>query len=36
MSVLRGLGVPIGAVAAVLLFLLFNPWIVMTRPCARS
>ena len=29
MSTLRGLAVPIGAVAAVLLFLLFNPWIVI-------
>jgi thiosulfate dehydrogenase (quinone) large subunit len=27
MSVLRGLAIPIGAVAAVLLFLLFNPWL---------
>ena len=29
MSTLRGLAVPIGAVAAVLLFLLFNPWLVI-------
>jgi thiosulfate dehydrogenase [quinone] large subunit len=29
MSVLRGLAIPIGAVAAVLLFLLFNPWLVI-------
>jgi thiosulfate dehydrogenase (quinone) large subunit len=28
-STLRGLAVPIGAVAAVLLFLLFNPWLVI-------
>src|SRR4029079_13286067 len=27
MSVLRGLAIPIGVVAAVLLFLLFNPWL---------
>ena len=29
MSVLRGLAIPIGAIAAVLLFLLFNPWLVI-------
>ena len=29
MSTLRGLAVPIGAIAAVLLFLLFNPWLVI-------
>lgn len=29
MSILRGLAIPIGAVAAVLLFLLFNPWLVI-------
>ena len=29
MSILRGLAIPIGAVAAVLLFLLFNPWLVV-------
>jgi thiosulfate dehydrogenase [quinone] large subunit len=29
MSMLRGLAVPIGIVAAILLFLLFNPWIVI-------
>jgi thiosulfate dehydrogenase (quinone) large subunit len=29
MSILRGLAIPIGAIAAVLLFLLFNPWLVI-------
>ncbi len=29
MSILRGLAIPIGAVATVLLFLLFNPWLVI-------
>lgn len=29
MSILRGLAIPIGVVAAVLLFLLFNPWLVI-------
>jgi thiosulfate dehydrogenase [quinone] large subunit len=35
MSTLRGLAVPIGAVAAVLLFLLFNPWLVIEDPTLR-
>ena len=35
MSVLRGLAVPIGAVTAVLLFLLFNPWLVIDDPALR-
>jgi thiosulfate dehydrogenase (quinone) large subunit len=29
MSILRGLAIPIGAIAAILLFLLFNPWLVI-------
>ena len=35
MSTLRSLAVPIGAVAAVLLFLLFNPWLVIEDPTLR-
>jgi thiosulfate dehydrogenase [quinone] large subunit len=31
MSILRGLAIPIGAIAAVLLFLLFNPWLVIEQ-----
>ena len=34
MSMLRGLAIPIGAVAAVLLFLLFNPWLVIEEDTA--
>jgi thiosulfate dehydrogenase [quinone] large subunit len=34
MSMLRGLAIPIGAVAAVLLFLLFNPWLVIEEGTA--
>jgi thiosulfate dehydrogenase [quinone] large subunit len=34
MSMLRGLAIPIGAVAAVLLFLLFNPWLVIEEGSA--
>jgi thiosulfate dehydrogenase [quinone] large subunit len=34
MSILRGLAIPIGAVAAVLLFLLFNPWLVIEEDTA--
>jgi thiosulfate dehydrogenase (quinone) large subunit len=34
MSILRGLAIPIGAVAAVLLFLLFNPWLVIEEGTA--
>ena len=32
---LRGLAIPIGAVAAILLFLLFNPWLVIEDPTLR-
>ena len=35
MSMLRGLAIPIGAVAAILLFLLFNPWLVIEDPTLR-
>jgi thiosulfate dehydrogenase [quinone] large subunit len=35
MSILRGLAIPIGAVAAILLFLLFNPWLVIEDPTLR-
>jgi thiosulfate dehydrogenase [quinone] large subunit len=35
MSTLRGLAIPIGAVAAILLFLLFNPWLVIEDPTLR-
>ena len=34
MSILRGLAIPIGAVAALLLFLLFNPWLVIEEGTA--
>jgi thiosulfate dehydrogenase [quinone] large subunit len=34
MSILRGLAIPIGAIAAVLLFLLFNPWLVIEEDTA--
>jgi thiosulfate dehydrogenase [quinone] large subunit len=34
MYMLRGLAIPIGAVAAVLLFLLFNPWLVIEEGTA--
>jgi thiosulfate dehydrogenase (quinone) large subunit len=34
MSMLRGLAIPIGVVAAVLLFLLFNPWLVIEEGTA--
>ena len=36
MSVLRGLAVPIGAVAASLLFLLVNPWLVIEEGTVRQ
>jgi thiosulfate dehydrogenase [quinone] large subunit len=35
MSILRGLAIPIGAVAAALLFLLFNPWFVIEDATLR-
>jgi thiosulfate dehydrogenase [quinone] large subunit len=35
MSTLRGLAIPIGAVAAILLFLLFNPWLVIEDATLR-
>jgi thiosulfate dehydrogenase [quinone] large subunit len=35
MSKLRGLAIPIGAVAAILLFLLFNPWLVIEDATLR-
>ena len=35
MSILRGLAIPIGAVAAILLFLLFNPWLIIEDPTLR-
>lgn len=34
MSMLRGLAIPIGAVTAILLFLLFNPWLVIEEGSA--
>src|SRR4026207_707699 len=34
MSILRGLAIPIGVIAAVLLFLLFNPWLVIEEDTA--
>jgi thiosulfate dehydrogenase [quinone] large subunit len=36
MSILRGLAIPIGAIAAVLLFLLFNPWLVIEEGSLRQ
>ena len=35
MSSLRGLAIPIGAIAAILLFLLFNPWLVIEDATIR-
>jgi thiosulfate dehydrogenase [quinone] large subunit len=35
MSILRGLAIPIGAIAAILLVLLFNPWIVIEDATLR-
>ena len=36
MSILRGLAVPIGAVATILLFILFNPWLVVEEGPLRQ
>jgi thiosulfate dehydrogenase [quinone] large subunit len=36
MSILRGLAIPIGAVAAILLFLLVNPWLVLEEGTLRQ
>ena len=36
MSILRGLAIPIGAVAAILLFLLVNPWLVLEEGTLRE
>ena len=35
MSILRGLAIPIGAIAAILLVLLFNPWVVIEDATLR-
>ena len=36
MSILRGMAIPIGAVATVLLFILFNPWLVVEEGPLRQ
>lgn len=36
MPILRGLAIPIGAVAAILLFVLFNPWLVVEPGTLRQ
>lgn len=36
MAILRGLAIPIGAVAAILLFLLVNPWLVLAEGTLRQ
>ncbi len=36
MSMLRGLAIPIGAIAAILLFVLFNPWLLLEEGTLRQ